>query len=314
MSRDADFVSALQAAMERSPGIDGDDGLKDFLQSRGFAFAARSATNLRLLAQMVPVQILHNIAETALSTPTPDMALNGLERIGSSVPREDLLALCERPERLAQLLAVCGSSSFLTINICREPCLFRSLFGEGGIETGRNEEEMLAALRALVDDETGHQELFPILRRFKVAEVLRIAARDLNGLATLEEVTAELSALASAVLQIACEVTRRSLVAEYGIPFIKEPEGDVEAELTVIGMGKFGGRELNFSSDIDIIYIYSSDQGETTGIDDGLGGRKGMLPLHTFFVRMAEMVTRVVSQVTEDGFAFRVDLGLRPEG
>jgi len=254
------------------------------------------------------------MAAMALSTATPDIALNGLERISSVVPREDLLALCTQKGRISQLLSVCGASPFLAGIICRDPALFRTLFLDGRIETRRSEADMLAALRGVIDEATDYQALFPILRRFKVAEVLRIAARDLNGLASLEEVTAELSALASATLQIACEVTRRALIAEYGIPLMSTPSGELEAELTVIGMGKFGGRELNFSSDIDIIYFYTSDQGETSGIDDGPGRMKGKIPLHTFFVKMAEMITRVVSQITEDGFSFRVDLGLRPEG
>jgi len=314
MSRNTESVRRLKDALDRAPGEDGDNELKTCLESLGFAFGSRSATNLRLLADIFPSKILHHMAAMALSTATPDMALNGLERISSVVPREDLLALCTQKGRISQLLSVCGASPFLAGIICRDPALFRTLFLDGRIEARRSEADMLAALRGVIDEATDYQALFPILRRFKVAEVLRIAARDLNGLASLEEVTAELSALASATLQIACEVTRRALIAEYGIPLMSTPSGELEAELTVIGMGKFGGRELNFSSDIDIIYFYTSDQGETSGIDDGPGQMKGKIPLHTFFVKMAEMITRVVSQITEDGFSFRVDLGLRPEG
>ncbi|HZV81722.1 MAG TPA: bifunctional [glutamate--ammonia ligase]-adenylyl-L-tyrosine phosphorylase/[glutamate--ammonia-ligase] adenylyltransferase, partial [Geobacteraceae bacterium] len=148
--------------------------------------------------------------------------------------------------------------------------------------------------------------------RFKYREMLRIAARDLSGMASLEEVTLELSALAAASLQVACEESRRLLVGEHGIPLMTECGR--EAELTIFGMGKFGGRELNFSSDIDLIYFYSSDQGATSGISDGDGGVRGVISLHAFFVKQAEMITRAVSQVTDEGFVFRVDLGLRPEG
>ena len=84
--------------------------------------------------------------------------------------------------------------------------------------------------------------------------------------------------------------------------------------MTVLGMGKFGGRELNFSSDIDIIFFYETDEGETTGIDDERGGRKGVISLHAFFNKLAEMITKAMNQITEDGFVFRVDVGLRPEG
>jgi glutamate-ammonia-ligase adenylyltransferase len=95
---------------------------------------------------------------------------------------------------------------------------------------------------------------------------------------------------------------------------IRTASGPRRAEMTVIGMGKFGGNELNFSSDIDIIYFYESDTGETSGIDDGAGGTRGVISLHSYYNKLGEMISKAVSQVTEDGFVFRVDVGLRPEG
>ncbi|MEI8355881.1 MAG: bifunctional [glutamate--ammonia ligase]-adenylyl-L-tyrosine phosphorylase/[glutamate--ammonia-ligase] adenylyltransferase, partial [Deltaproteobacteria bacterium] len=182
------------------------------------------------------------------------------------------------------------------------------------IDIRRDEEESLALLRTIVTEETSYLDIFSVLRRFKYREMLRIAARDLNGLAPLEEVTAELSSLAAATLQIAYEVARRQLVGEHGIPLMETPSGLQEADLVIIGMGKLGGGELNFSSDIDIIYFYSSDKGETSGVITGEGDSRRKISLHVFFVKLAEMITKAISQVTEDGFVFRTDLGLRPEG
>ncbi len=314
MSRNNDFGEKLKGALVHPPGPECDRYLTDFLEARGFAQAYRTVTNLRLLGQIFSPDVLCSIARTALATPAPDIALNGLERISNIVPGCDLVKVCAKKRQLSQLLTICGSSSFLTNIICRDPAQFRTLFLERGIEVQRSEADMLAALRARIGAGTGYQALFPLLRRFKTAEVLRIAARDLNGLASLEEVTAELAALAAATLQVACEVARRELIAEYGVPLIRTASGEKRAELAVIGMGKFGGRELNFSSDIDLIYLYSSDEGETSGITEAQGWTKGKVALHTFFVKQAEMVTKAISQVTEDGFVFRVDLGLRPEG
>ena len=79
-------------------------------------------------------------------------------------------------------------------------------------------------------------------------------------------------------------------------------------------MGKFGGCELNFSSDIDLIYVYTSERGETAGIPDALGQPQNRIPLHNYFCKLGELVTKAVGQATEDGFVFRVDLRLRPEG
>src|SRR6185369_7961767 len=103
-------------------------------------------------------------------------------------------------------------------------------------------------------------------------------------------------------------------VREHGLPLMLSESGPQPAEMTVIGMGKLGGNELNFSSDVDIIYFYESDKGETSGIENGSGKRKGVVSLHAFFNKLGEMISKALSQVTEDGFVFRVDVGLRPEG
>jgi glutamate-ammonia-ligase adenylyltransferase len=312
MNFSIDLKAALQSAL--TPDLEGDNerALVELFNDLGFAYPPRSATNIRLLADQFPIEAITTITSSALHSAMPDMALNNLERISSVIPREELHIVCSHGVRLAQLLSLLGASPFLTNIICRDPQAFTNLFSLAEIDIVRSEAGMIAALRAQLPQDIDFQGLFPLLRRFKYREMLRIALRDLGGLAPLEEVTAELSALAAASLQIACEVTRKLLISEHGTPLMSEC--GIEAELTIFGMGKFGGRELNFSSDIDLIYFYSSDQGETAGVPDGQGGLKGQISLHAFFVKQAEMITKAISQVTADGFVFRVDLGLRPEG
>ena len=94
----------------------------------------------------------------------------------------------------------------------------------------------------------------------------------------------------------------------------EDGEKEVEAEFTIFGMGKFGGRELNFSSDIDLIYFYTSEKGKTAGIDGPLGEPVNQIPVHNYFIKLADMISKAIGQVTADGFVFRVDLRLRPEG
>jgi len=312
MTQTVDIRAALQSGL--APDLEGDNErvLIELFRDLGFAYPSRSATNIRLLAEQFPFEAISTITCAALDSAMPDMALNNLERISAVVSKEELHKVCCDPARLAQLLALLGASPFLTNIICRDPDAFSQLFSRLEIDTIRSEAEMIAALRTQLPEDIDFKELFTLLRRFKYREMVRIAARDLGGMAPLEEVTAELSALAAASLQIACETTRKLLIAEHGVPLLAE--SDSAAELTIFGMGKFGGRELNFSSDIDLIFFYSSDQGETAGVSDGQGGFSGKISLHTFFVKQTEMITRVISQVTEDGFVFRVDLGLRPEG
>ena len=285
-----------------------------FLESHGYLYGARSALNIQLIKGCFPVDILHRIVVCSLLTPSPDMALNAFERLAGVIPAEDLDQVSQRRKRLTQFIFLCGASPFLVNLIFKEPSLFRRLFLENEVDISRSAADMLAALRREIDDSVDFNSLLRILRCFKRAEVLRIAARDLNGLAPLEEVTSELSSLAAASLQLAYEICRRCLVKEFGVPLMQTENGLREAEMTIIGMGKLGGNELNFSSDIDIIYFYETDRGETSGIDNGSGSSKGVVSLHTFFTKLAEMVSRALSQVTEDGFVFRVDVGLRPEG
>ena len=288
--------------------------LSVFLESHGYHYGARSADNILLFQSLFSVETLHRIVINSLLTPLPDMALNAFERLVVVLSPEDLIEVSLRKRRLAQFVLLCGSSPFLVNLLFKSPAAFRGLLLDNGIDQARSLEEQLAILRSQVDEKTDFTRLMKVLREFKRQEILRIAARDLNGLAPLEEVTGELSNLAAASLQIAYEVCRRCLIREYGVPLMQAETGMREAEMTVIGMGKLGGQELNFSSDIDIIYFYESDKGATSGIENGSGNKKGVVSLHTFFNKLGEMISKALSQVTEDGFVFRVDVGLRPEG
>jgi [glutamine synthetase] adenylyltransferase / [glutamine synthetase]-adenylyl-L-tyrosine phosphorylase len=299
-------------AMEDEPGRDQE--LIRLLEQSGFGYGSRSATNLLLMAGVFSVETLLKLALAALHTPSPDMALNGFERLVAIVDRSQLMTVIDNRRHLNQFMFLCGSSPFLTNLMFKEPFFFSRLFADNELEQSRTRAELLATLRRSAPDGLDLVGLMKVLRYFKRFEILRIAARDLNGLAPLEEVTRELSDLASATLQVAYETCHHLLTQEYGLPQKETPDGLRLALMTILGMGKFGGRELNFSSDIDIIYFYETDKGETSGVDDGRGGRKGNVSLHTFFNKLAEQVTKAMNLVTEDGFVFRVDVGLRPEG
>ena len=288
--------------------------LAEFLQLHGYLYGARSAENILLVQPLFPVETLHRIVVCSLLTPSPDMALNTFERLATVINPADLTEIAHHKKRLTQFLHLCGSSPFLVNLIFKTPDSFRRLFLENGLDLRRSSEDMLAELRRQTDGLPDFAALLKVLRCFKRAEILRIAGRDLNGLAPLEEVTAELSSLAAASLQVAHDVCRLCLIREHGIPLMLSEDGPHPAEMTVIGMGKFGGNELNFSSDVDIIYFYESDKGETSGIRDSTGDTKGVISLHAFFNKLGEMISKAMSLVTEDGFVFRVDVGLRPEG
>jgi glutamate-ammonia-ligase adenylyltransferase len=288
--------------------------LSNFLKSNGFLYGKRSADNILLMQKHFAVETLYAILTNSIVSPSPDLALNAFERLIGVMRPEELADISQNSKRLSQFIFLCGSSPFLVNLMFRDPYAISRLFLENDIEIARSGKDMLEILRNRVDGATDFNGLMRVLREFKRFEILRIASRDLCGLAPLEEVTAELSDLAASSLQLAYEVCRRCLTLEHGAPMMHMESGRREAEMTVIGMGKLGGRELNFSSDIDIIFFYESDSGESTGIATDSGAVKGILPLHSFFSKLAEMISKALSQVTEDGFVFRVDVGLRPEG
>lgn len=151
---------------------------------------------------------------------------------------------------------------------------------------------------------------FEALRRFKRREMLRIGVRDLLGLATVQGTVAGLSDLADAVVQTAYELVSTQLEQEVGSPAHYNAKGQrVSTRFVVLGMGKLGGIELNYSSDIDLIFVYEASDGYTSS-------QKGQPSISNsdYFHRLARELTRVLSVATQEGALFRVDLRLRPDG
>ena len=271
----------------------------------------RAKTNLKLIDERLCNRpLLVDILQETFPAADPDFALNVLERLFDTVDTELLSTVLNDPQMRKQLLTILGGSPFLAGILCRYNNYLERLFNQGDLLSKRHEAEMLGDLRELINENSSFEELQHQLRLYKSFHILRIGSRDLCGLASLEEVMEELSGLAAASLQRAYEVCSCLLQQEYGQPLQEAENGDPQiAEMTVLGMGKFGGNELNFSSDIDLIYCYSSSRGETSG-----GRRQEKISLHRYFVKLAEMLTRALHQVTEDGFVFRVDTRLRPDG
>ncbi|MCW9049549.1 MAG: bifunctional [glutamate--ammonia ligase]-adenylyl-L-tyrosine phosphorylase/[glutamate--ammonia-ligase] adenylyltransferase, partial [Deltaproteobacteria bacterium] len=271
----------------------------------------RAGTNLQLIDnQLKDQELLAEIFAQALNSADPDCALNTLERLFDVVDRKELKRVLNNPVQRRYLLTILGASPFLAAILCRNAKHFSQLFLHAEIDQFYSEIQMLQELRELIGDDCDFAALQHELRQYKARQILRIGSRDLCGLASLEQVMEELSALAAASLQRAYEICSLRLQEDYGQPLQDDGESQPQvADMTILGMGKLGGYELNFSSDIDLIYCYSSSRGETTG-----GRRKEKISLHRYFVKLAEMLTGALHQVTADGFVFRVDTRLRPDG
>jgi glutamate-ammonia-ligase adenylyltransferase len=160
------------------------------------------------------------------------------------------------------------------------------------------------------------------LRLLRRREMLRLGAREL-GWGTTEEVAAELSGLADACLEVAVRFCDAALRAEYGQPVAAEADAPPPG-FVVLAMGKLGGEELNYSSDVDLVYFYSTDAGEVVPPPSppGSGGagagaaREPREPrsLHGYYTELSRRLTEAIEEPTAEGFLFRVDLRLRPEG
>ncbi|MEZ4485490.1 MAG: bifunctional [glutamate--ammonia ligase]-adenylyl-L-tyrosine phosphorylase/[glutamate--ammonia-ligase] adenylyltransferase [Syntrophotaleaceae bacterium] len=291
--------------------------LATLLGASGYREANKSATNLLLLQEEhgLDCEQLAALAVDALTGAAPDQALNALERLAGGLSGEQLNALLADKPCCKVLLTVLGASQFLATILFRHSALLDRLFLQGGYLAAKSEPEMLAELQQRIPDGASFEELQRGLRQFKQQEILRISTRDLTGLADLTATTGELSDLAAATLQRSYQICDQLLRARYGAPLLGADcdRAGEEAVFTVLAMGKFGGRELNFSSDIDLIYCYSCEKGETAGIVDGDTVRN-RISLHQYFVKLGEKINQAMHQVTADGFVFRVDLRLRPEG
>jgi glutamate-ammonia-ligase adenylyltransferase len=140
------------------------------------------------------------------------------------------------------------------------------------------------------------------LRQFRDRWLLQVLWRDLSGAARLSETLQGLSDLADQMIAASSTYAARLIQGHFGTP--RNDEGD-EIPLVVLAMGKLGGRELNFSSDVDLIFLYS-EEGETDG--------RRVLSAHEYFARLTRQIVALLDEVTSDGLVFRVDTRLRPFG
>lgn len=206
------------------------------------------------------------------------------------------------PSGCATMVAAVGGSHFLFSILNRNPELVRTLFVHGDCTICKTRRIMESELQEKLAGITTPSDADRVLRLYKEKEYLRIGCRDLSGYADVIEVMSELSQLAGACVQAAMDFHLHRLAEKHGLPEGVGPGGGIAA----IGMGKVSGNELNFSSDVDLIFIRGPEEGRTLGTES--------IPVSRFYETLVRSVTRSLSDITEDGFVFRVDLRLRPEG
>ena len=220
----------------------------------------------------------------------------------------------ERPAQLERILrALCATAPFLAATLVREPELLFAL-AEDELAVPRSLAELGARLDAALANAPA-SELGAVLRRFKYAELARISVRDASPELVpeerVEETLLELSALAETILSRAFARVAAELAAEVGAPRWRTASGEAcSPRFVVLGLGKLGGEELNYSSDVDLIYVYESP---LPGAEPLSGGPRELAPAE-YYAQLARRFGKLISERGPEGFLYRVDLELRPEG
>jgi glutamate-ammonia-ligase adenylyltransferase len=197
---------------------------------------------------------------------------------------------------------VIAASDFVCEALARDADLAKWLIQEGQVDRTLSAADMAQRLGAAMAGAEDLTTSMAALRRQRTREMVRIAWRDLAGAATVPEVLAETTAFADAAIEAAVGIATHDLERTYGTP--RSATGEPQT-LIVLGMGKLGGGELNFSSDIDLIFLFS-DKGETDG--------SRSIDNEDFFTRLGRLVIRILGERTSEGFVHRVDMRLRPFG
>src|SRR5215212_327285 len=253
---------------------------------------AKSETNLEFLLRDLPDQ---------------NGASLFLERLAKEQPRAHQ-TLLKQPALLSDVLALAAWSPLLATTIEQNPEYLPWLSRERGDPRVRTRDEFKESLArfALTHSSLNPQLLFA---RFRRRELLRTYLHDIRRARTLVETMEELSNLADAMLDYALSLARQDLDNRYGLPrHVDERGRSATAEFCVIALGKLGSMELNYASDIDLIFLYSDD-GTTAGTSE-----RGEVTNREYFVKLSETIARLVGQSGGEGAAYRVDLRLRPHG
>ena len=287
--------------------------VKRILTAAGFANVDRASVNLRSLAgigsRRQTFARLSLLASDILArTPDPDMALNNWERFIRALtsPEFHYNLLLSQPMRLEILLTIFAGSQFLADALVRNPGFLDWITLPENLHQSGSKEGLEGELRTGAESGQSHLVWLNRLRRFRRREILRIGARDMYLKVVTEQVMLELSTLADALTNaVLRNVWTRSAQAE---PKVPGDLGELADHFSILAFGKLGGRELNYSSDIDLMGIF--DGSPTVAADRGLDSSM----LKYLFTWVMERVILDLSMHTEEGHAYRVDLRLRPYG
>ncbi len=238
------------------------------------------------------------LKDYAAETPDPVRSLNNLDAFATANPEHVNAFTHKELQGAASLFAY---TQFLAAYALNNPDIFLRSLKEADSPTDK-----LSLKDELAPNDIEKDSYGAYLRNFKKRHLLKISLRFASGTADIKESMSALSLLADVISEAALRRTVMDLNNIYG-----DPQSD---KLSVIALGKLGASELNYSSDIDLMFVYECPQGQTSGVVSPNGLRINRITNHEFFCKTAESVSRLLSENTADGFVYRVDLRLRPQG
>jgi glutamate-ammonia-ligase adenylyltransferase len=262
--------------------------------------AVRVRGALERVEYAVPPELRQGLEILLSQSPDPSATLLRLERFCESHPGE-FQQVSRTPFGLQSLIAVFSYSQFLSEAVLQHPDWLLAILDSGWLHRMRTLPELEAELASSAP--AGQPGLLPVsMAQFRRRQILRIMLRDILGFAALPEVTEELSNVADTLIGFCYRRIRTELAAKHGTPRL--PDGS-ECGFSVLALGKLGGCELNYSSDIDLMFLF-----------DGSGSTGGAAPISNreFFKKISTQLADRLGTYTPEGFCYRVDLRLRPDG
>jgi glutamate-ammonia-ligase adenylyltransferase len=288
--------------------LEGLEQARPLLQTWNLRDPERGWRNLTHLASAVGLDALrelcHPLTRLLPRCPDPDMALNNFERfLANPVGAQQLPGLTEARSRILEtLLQLLSTSQFFSDLLVANPDYLDML--RVPLRRSPSQKEMQEQLQADVDAAYEDSAVLRTFRRFRQRQTLRIGTNDIIRDRPLEEVTRDLSRAADAALEVALNTSLGHVGNRFGQPYTTAGE---PARCVLLAFGKHGGEELNFSSDIDLMFLFD-EAGATSG------RRIASISNEEFFGRVLSEVVRLLSAHTDQGHAYRIDLRLRPEG
>ena len=287
------------------------------LQAYGFQDWQQADRNLQAIAgepatRKALAMILPALLGSLMQTAEPDQGLNEWERFADSgIHRLQLFQyLATVPHIIDVLGTVFGNSPSMAQTLLRDPLLVYWIEDDRVLVRRQTRSTLLGIVENTQKGVKSFESKCEALRRFKRREMLRLGIRDLLAIAQPIETYTALSDLAAVVIQVAYDLVDRKLQSQHGDWERTWPaKGKKRIGFSVLAMGKLGGWELNYSSDVDLIYVYQVPE-SVTNSGKGQKAISGLEYFHT----LARELTYVLSASTSEGALFRVDMRLRPEG